>query len=130
MAVSEDVGIKSLAYIQVKVKNSLHFFAYSCIDQDVCEFNTDNMSNGTVVMKRSDYIFFTTHLFSHASRFNRYWRNYAYSTKFPKTGFLRGRNCTTPLIQVYHKILKVLDNKHSVDVIYLDFGKAFDKFSD
>ena len=44
-------------------------------------------------------------------------------------GFLRGRNCTTQLIQVYHKILKALDNKHSVDVIYLDFQKAFDKVS-
>ena len=27
-------------------------------------------------------------------------------------GFLRGRNCTTQLVQVYHKILKALDNKH------------------
>ena len=37
--------------------------------------------------------------------------------------------CTTQLVQVYHKILKALDNKHSVDVIYLDFQKAFDKVS-
>ena len=42
-------------------------------------------------------------------------------------GFLPGRNCIAQLVQVYHRILSALDNKHSVDAIYLDFQKAFDK---
>ncbi|CAB3979919.1 Hypothetical predicted protein [Paramuricea clavata] len=44
-------------------------------------------------------------------------------------GFQRQKNCTTPLIQVYHNILEALDKCNKIDIIYLDFTKAFDKVS-
>ena len=74
-------------HIHDKVKNSLRSFAYSCIDLDLCEFNTDrkkikthtelskelsilkpDQGDGIVVMKRSDYISSVAPLFSDASR--------------------------------------------------------------
>ena len=42
-------------------------------------------------------------------------------------GFRAGRSCLSQLIAHYDKILDILDNGANVDVIYLDFAKAFDK---
>lgn len=42
-------------------------------------------------------------------------------------GFRSGRSCLSQLVQHYAEILNALENKRSVDVIYLDFSKAFDK---
>ena len=41
-------------------------------------------------------------------------------------GFRPGRSCTTQLLEVCDKWTEDLDNKNSVDVIYLDYQKAFD----
>ena len=97
MAVSEDVWdqisrlnkLKDGHHIQGKIKNSLSSFTYSCINLDLCEFNTERKkiktltelskelsilkpakvnTNGIVVMKRSDYSS-SASLFSDASRF-------------------------------------------------------------
>ena len=42
-------------------------------------------------------------------------------------GFRAGRSCLSQLIAHYDKILSLLDEGGNVDVIYLDFAKAFDK---
>ena len=42
-------------------------------------------------------------------------------------GFLRGRSCLTNLLEYTDKISKWVDDGSSVDVIYLDFQKVFDK---
>ena len=42
-------------------------------------------------------------------------------------GFRAGRSCLSQLIAHYDKILSLLDQGANVDVIYLDFAKAFDK---
>ena len=42
-------------------------------------------------------------------------------------GFRKGYPCVTQFIDVCEKWTEELDNKNSVDVIYLDFQKAFDK---
>jgi hypothetical protein len=41
-------------------------------------------------------------------------------------GFRKGRSCATQLIEVMEKWTEDLDKKNSIDVIYLDFQKAFD----
>ena len=41
-------------------------------------------------------------------------------------GFLRDRSCITQLLGVLHDIGKNLDRNKQVDVLYLDFSKAFD----
>ena len=41
-------------------------------------------------------------------------------------GFRKKRSCTTQLLEVMEDITKLLDEKNSVDIIYLDFRKAFD----
>ena len=41
-------------------------------------------------------------------------------------GFLKKRSCVTQLLSVLHDIGKNLDNNKQVDMIYLDFAKAFD----
>ena len=41
-------------------------------------------------------------------------------------GFLWNRSCVTQLLGVLHDIGKSLDNNRQVDVLYLDFSKAFD----
>ena len=41
-------------------------------------------------------------------------------------GFRKGYSCVTQLIDVCEKWTEELDNKNSVDVVYLDFQKAFD----
>ena len=42
-------------------------------------------------------------------------------------GFLKGKSCTTHLLQVIDEIGKSLDCAEQTDIIYLDFAKAFDK---
>ena len=42
-------------------------------------------------------------------------------------GFMRGKSTTTQLFEVYHGILESVASGKEVDVIYLDFTKAFDK---
>ena len=42
-------------------------------------------------------------------------------------GFLAGRSCTTQLLEFLEDITTALDQGDDVDVIYLDFCKAFDK---
>ena len=41
-------------------------------------------------------------------------------------GFLTGRSCTTQLLLVHHDWFKVLDRRGQVDVVFIDFSKAFD----
>ena len=41
-------------------------------------------------------------------------------------GFIKGRSTATQLIEVFHDINSVLDNSGQVDMVYLDFSKAFD----
>ena len=42
-------------------------------------------------------------------------------------GFRSGRSCLSQLLQHYDRIVKYLEEGKNVDVIYLDFSKAFDK---
>ena len=49
-----------------------------------------------------------------------------YLTKW-QHGFVRGRSCTTQLVISLHQWSKALDEGRQVDVIFLDFAKAFDR---
>jgi len=40
-------------------------------------------------------------------------------------GFRRGRSCTTNLLEFLDKVTEAMNEKESVDVIFLDFAKAF-----
>jgi hypothetical protein len=42
-------------------------------------------------------------------------------------GFRRGRNCLTNLLIFLDKVTSMVDDGEDVDVVYLDFAKAFDK---
>ena len=42
-------------------------------------------------------------------------------------GFRKGRSCLTNLLDFMEEVTKKLDNGESVDLVYLDFAKAFDK---
>ena len=42
-------------------------------------------------------------------------------------GFLQGRSCLTNLLEYLNLLTRLVDEGHSVDVLYLDFSKAFDK---
>ena len=42
-------------------------------------------------------------------------------------GFLQGRSCLTNLLEYLNVLTRLVDEGHSVDVLYLDFSKAFDK---
>ena len=41
-------------------------------------------------------------------------------------GFMNGRSCLTSLISFYGKVTRLVDEGQAVDVVYLDFSKAFD----
>ena len=47
--------------------------------------------------------------------------------KRSKNGFLKARSCLTNLLCFFEEITKWVDEGSPVDVIYLDFQKAFDK---
>ena len=42
-------------------------------------------------------------------------------------GFRFGRSCLSQLLEHYDKITRLLAEGHDVDVVYVDFAKAFDK---
>ena len=42
-------------------------------------------------------------------------------------GFRSGRSCLSQLLEHHQKILAMLESGADVDVVYLDFAKAFDK---
>ena len=42
-------------------------------------------------------------------------------------GFMSGRSTVTNLLAYMETLTKLLDDGHAVDVLYLDFAKAFDK---
>ena len=44
-------------------------------------------------------------------------------------GFMKGRSCLTNLISFYDRVTRLLDEGKAVDVVYLDFSKAFDTVS-
>ncbi|KAK4818841.1 hypothetical protein QYF61_019878 [Mycteria americana] len=44
-------------------------------------------------------------------------------------GFRKGRSCLTNLISFYDKVTRLVDEGKAVDVVYLDFSKAFDRVS-
>ena len=44
-------------------------------------------------------------------------------------GFMKGRSCLTNLISFYDKVTCLVDEGKAVDVVYLDFSKAFDTIS-
>ncbi|GAB0183516.1 mitochondrial enolase superfamily member 1 [Grus japonensis] len=44
-------------------------------------------------------------------------------------GFMKGRSCLTNLISFYDKMTCLVDEGKAVDVVYLDFSKAFDAIS-
>ncbi|KAK4831611.1 hypothetical protein QYF61_018371 [Mycteria americana] len=44
-------------------------------------------------------------------------------------GFRKGRSCLTNLISFYDKVTHLVDEGKAVDVVYLDFSKAFDMVS-
>ena len=42
-------------------------------------------------------------------------------------GFRQKRSCLTNLLEFYHKLFNIHDNTKALDIIFLDFQKAFDK---
>ena len=44
-------------------------------------------------------------------------------------GFMKGRSCLSKLISFYDLVTHVVDERKAVDVVYLDFSKAFDNAS-
>lgn len=42
-------------------------------------------------------------------------------------GFVKGRSCLTNLIEFFEEVTKMIDEGKAVDVVYMDFSKAFDK---
>ena len=42
-------------------------------------------------------------------------------------GFVSGRSCTKQLLELMEELTEALDSNEDVDIIYLDFSKAFDR---
>ena len=42
-------------------------------------------------------------------------------------GFTKNRSCATNLLEFFEKVCQIFDEGDSVDLIYLDYAKAFDK---
>jgi hypothetical protein len=56
-----------------------------------------------------------------------YLCNYLWPKIYPlQHGFMKGRSCTSQLLHVYHNIGSILDKGGQVDIVFLDFSKAFD----
>ena len=58
--------------------------------------------------------------------------DHLYSTKLIRDtqhGFTKGRSCLTILLNFLEEVTKYVDEDNPVDVLYLDFSKAFDKVS-
>ena len=47
--------------------------------------------------------------------------------KSTQHGFMPRRSCLTNMLEYLEELTKLVDKGHSVDVVYLDFAKAFDK---
>lgn len=43
-----------------------------------------------------------------------------------QNGFVRNKSCTTNLLETLDYISSIIESKSAVDMIYLDFAKAFD----
>ena len=43
-------------------------------------------------------------------------------------GFVPGRSCLTKLLESFEEVTREIDEGKAVDVVYMDFSKAFDKF--
>ncbi len=48
-------------------------------------------------------------------------------TKSTQHGFMPGRSCATNITSFLESVMEAKDSRKSVDMIYLDFSKAFDK---
>eukprot|EP00061_Rhincodon_typus_P011547 g36638.t1 len=44
-----------------------------------------------------------------------------------KHGFIKGRSCLKNILEFFEEVMSKLDQGEPMDVIYLDFEKAFDK---
>ena len=44
-----------------------------------------------------------------------------------KHGFMAGKSCLTNLLEYLKELTSLVDKGHSVDIVYLDFAKAFNK---
>ena len=42
-------------------------------------------------------------------------------------GFIKGRSCSTQLLELVEELTEALDSSEDIDIVYLDFRKAFDK---
>ena len=49
---------------------------------------------------------------------------------YSQHGFTKGRSCLTTLISFSDLLTRLVDEGKAVDVVYLDFSKAFDAVSD
>ena len=49
--------------------------------------------------------------------------------KSSQHGFMKGKLCTTNLLEFLEKVMRNIDSNIPIDIIYLDFSKAFDKVS-
>ena len=47
--------------------------------------------------------------------------------KSSQHGFMKGRSCLSNLLDFFEEVYENVDSENSVDIIYLDFAKAFDK---
>lgn len=59
------------------------------------------------------------HITEHLNRFKL--------IKSSQHGFSKGRSCLTNLLEFFEEVTKELDMGNPVDIVYLDFAKAFDK---
>ena len=41
--------------------------------------------------------------------------------------FVKGRSCITQLLELMEELTEALDSNEDIDIIYLDFRKAFDR---